>query len=176
MEEAPLASMANGARRGGDSSLSVILDRLILFHPGDEKTNVCIPIPVTRDFEALEIECTYEPKGCDDTARALRLIADCLEHCVPEEYRKGLRPPGPSLPSLVSLITLSLDYNERYLGCAHRQAEWQRHIISADFSSPGFYKQPARAGNWRAVINVHAVVSREVRYRLHVRGREKSER
>ena len=72
------------------------------------------------------------------------------------------------IPSVVSLITLSLDSEGEYLGCAHRHAPEQRNIVSAEFSSPGFFRFSPAAGNWRAVINVHAVVSPEVRYRLQI--------
>jgi hypothetical protein len=229
--------------------MEILLDRLVLLHAADAKTNICIPIPVERDFGSLEFVCAYEPKGYDDEAAAKRLIEeginasafvpalfssegagldpapDLIEglkatafepspyplerkprerlthlieginasafvpalfssegagldpapdlkegslRFVPEEYRKGIGPPEQFLPSVVSLITLSLDYNGRYLGCAHRHAPEQRHIISADFSSPGFLRQPALAGDWQAVINVHSVVCGEVRYHLRV--------
>jgi hypothetical protein len=154
--------------------VEVLLDRLILLHAGDAKTNVCIPFPVERDFEALEFVCAYGPKGYDDEEAARIMIGEGIRRFVPEEYRKGLEPLDRFLPSVVSLVTLSIDYNGRYLGCAHRHAPEQRHIISADYSSPGFLRQPARAGNWRAVINVHSVVSGELRYHLQVLARDGS--
>jgi hypothetical protein len=158
--------------------VEILLDRLVLLHASDAKTNVCIPVPVEKDFESLEFECTYEPKGYDDEAAAMLSITECIQRFVPEEYRRehraeyreNLGNPERFLPAVVSLITLSLDYNGRYLGCAHRHAPEQRHIISANFSSPGFFRQPALAGDWRAVINVHSVVCSEVRYHLRVLG------
>jgi hypothetical protein len=160
--------------------MEVLLDRLILLHPDDGKTNVLSPFPVEKDFDALELVFAYEPKGYDDPEAARRMIEACIRRCVPsdqrsDEYRRDLEDLDRFLPSVKSLVTLSLDYDGRYLGCAHRHAPRQRHIISANFSSPGFLRQPARAGNWRAVLNVHAVVGREVRCRLQVLGREGNE-
>ncbi|MDR0731629.1 MAG: hypothetical protein LBF63_08170 [Treponema sp.] len=156
--------------------MEVLLDRLILLHADDEKTNVLASFPVEKDFDSLELVYAYEPKGYDDAGAARRMIEACVRRCVPEEYRRNLEPLDRFLPSVKSLVTLSLDYNGRYLGCAHRHAPQQRHIISANFSSPGFLRQPARAGNWRVVLNVHAVVSRELRCHLQVLGREGNER
>ncbi|MDR2096860.1 MAG: hypothetical protein LBP76_15260 [Treponema sp.] len=154
--------------------MEILLDRLILLHAGDEKTNVSVPFSVERDFGSLEFVCAYEPKGYDDEEAAKRMIVEGARRFVPEEYRKNLEPLDQFLPSVVSLVTLSIDYNGRYLGCAHRHTPEQRHIISANFSSPGFLRQPARAGNWRAVINVHAVVGRELRYHVQVFARNGS--
>jgi len=78
------------------------------------------------------------------------------------------------LPSVVSLITLSVDSPEGYLGCAHRHTPVQRIIISADYSSPGFFRHSPRGGNWRAVINAHSVVNSEVNYRLKITARNGS--
>ncbi|MDR1636382.1 MAG: hypothetical protein LBR93_03505 [Treponema sp.] len=155
--------------------MDLLLDRLILLHAGDAKTNVCVPFPVERDFESLEFVCAYGPKGYDDEDAARIMIEDGVRRFVPEEYRKGLEPLDRFLPSVTSLVTLSIDYKGRYLGCAHRHAPEQGHIISGNFSSPGFFRQPALAGNWRAVINVHSVVSGELRYRLRVLARDGSE-
>jgi hypothetical protein len=155
--------------------MEVLLDRLILLHARDEKTNVCIPFTVKKDFGSLEFVWAYEPKGYDDKDEAIIMIEEGIRRFVPEEYRKSLEPLEQFLPSVVSLVTLSIDYNGRYLGCGHRHAPEQRHIISANFSSPGFLRHPALAGDWRAVINVHAVVSRELRCHLWVLAGEEGE-
>jgi hypothetical protein len=155
--------------------VEILLDRLVLLHADDGKTNICVPFPVDRDFTSLEFVYAYRPKGCDDEGLARIMIEEGIRRFVPEEYWKSLEPLEQFLPSVVSLVTLSIDYNGRYLGCAHRHAPEQRHIISADFSSPGFLRQPARAGNWRAVLNVHSVVSGEVGCRLQVLARDGNE-
>jgi hypothetical protein len=155
--------------------VEILLDRLFLLHADDAKTNVCVPFQVEREFGSLEFVCVYGPKGYDDEAAAILMIEEGLRRFVPEEYRESLEGLDQFLPSVTSLVTLSIDYGGRYLGCAHRHAPEQRHIVSAHFSSPGFLKQPVLAGDWRAVINVHSVVSRELRYRLRVLARERSE-
>ncbi|MDR1903113.1 MAG: hypothetical protein LBQ88_12650 [Treponema sp.] len=147
--------------------VEVLLDEIYCFHREDSKTNRCISIPLKEKFDALEFICSYTPKALSDETEAKRLIETGIAVYVPPEYIGQYGIWRDYLP-VVNLLTLSIDYNETYVGCAHRHAPEQRHIISAGFSSPGFLKQPALAGNWRAVINVHAVVSNEVQYRLQV--------
>ena len=150
----------------------VILDEIIRLCPGDSKTNVCVPFSLKKDYQRLEFICSYKPKNCDDEERAKQLILEGLKTYVPPEYRERQHWSGGSwesfLSSVVSLITLSLDSPEAYLGCAHRHAPGQRHIVSAEFSSPGFFRYTPSVGDWRAVINVHAVVSPEVLYHLQI--------
>ena len=152
----------------GQVTHEVILDEVFCLHPDDSKTNVCVSFSLKKDYHSLEFISSYEPKKCDDKELAKQLILKGLEAYVPSEYREQYGPWEIYLPSVVSLITLSVDFSEVYLGCAHRHAPEQRHIISADFSSPGFFRHSPCAGDWRAVINVHAVVNPEVRYRLQV--------
>ena len=146
----------------------VILDEVLCFHSNDSKTNRCIPFSLTKNYQFLEFACSYEPKSCDDMETAKQLIMAGLESYVPPEYREYCEPWEDFLPSVVNFITFSLDSPEKYLGCAHRHAPEQRHIISAGFSSPGFFRYAPNAGEWRAVLNVHAVVSTEVRYHFQI--------
>jgi hypothetical protein len=155
--------------------VETLLDQTYIFNAEDSKTNRCIELSVPRDFWGLELLCSYTPKKLQDRDEARRLVEAGLARYVPEKYLSQYGDWEQYLP-VVSLITLSLDYEGVYLGCAHRHAQRQRHIISEEFSSPGFIRQAARSGAWRAVINVHAVVCRNTVYRLAVRGIERSEK
>jgi hypothetical protein len=152
--------------------VEVLLDKIVYLHRSDSKTNVSIAIPVPRDFTALEFLCTYEPKKMNDEVEARRQLEVGLEAYIPAAYREEVARRYSARNSLDNLITLSLDYNDEYIGCAHRQAAEQRHIISADSASNGFIKHAAVTGNWRAVLNVHVVVSAEARYHLKVIGHD----
>jgi hypothetical protein len=153
--------------------MEILLDKVYILHGEDAKTNICIPFRLKKDCRAIEVFCAYAPKECPDRELAKRLIDEGINRWVPAEYRKDCGPRERFLP-VVNLVTLSLDYKGRYLGCAHRHTPEQRHIISQDYSSPGFLKQKAAEGNWRVVINVHAVVSDELRYRLKITAHDGS--
>jgi hypothetical protein len=146
-------------------TVKVLLDTIYHLHKNDSKTNVCIDIPVEKDYKYFEILCSYTPKNLDNEEEAKKSIEEGLEKYVPAEYRQKYGLWRDYLP-VVNLVTLSLDYNGKYLGCAHRHNPCQQHIISKNFSSPGFFKQDTTAGNWRAVLNVHCVASDECDYHL----------
>ena len=146
----------------------IILDKTICLSPEDSKTNICIPFTLKKNCRSLEFVSSYEPKKCEDREKALDFVLAGFETYIPEQYRGLCGAPEDYIPSVVSLVTLSIDSPVLYLGSAHRHADRQRHIISADFSSPGFIRHSPDAGDWRAVINVHAVVSPKVIYRLQI--------
>ena len=132
--------------------------------PADSQTNVvhefCLDVPA----EAIRIEYHYSPKILDDDALANRLLEAGMEHCVEEQDRAQF--PIRSFLPLVNLVTLSVDDPNGYRGCAHRHANEQEHVLRAEDSSPGFEDKPLPLGEWRAVINVHAVVTSPCRYEL----------
>ncbi len=144
-----------------------LFEKTVILTPSHSKTNVEIPICIREDHPALLFRVSYSPKSVDDMDLAKKEIEAALRKYIPEDRREQYGSWENYAP-LVSLVTLSLDQNGRYLGCAHRHAPVQKHILSAGYSSPGFYRCPHTAGDWRAVINVHAVVSPEVRYELGV--------
>ena len=155
--------------------MDVLLDNIYTLHPADSKTNVCIDVPVTRDYAWLEMKCSYAPKVLEDEERARKLIEEGIERYVPAEFKDQCGDWREYLP-VVSLITISLDYKNRYIGCAHRHHKEQRHVISENFSSPGFFKQAVLAGNWRAVINVHYVANDNVDYHLIINAYGKDDK
>jgi hypothetical protein len=157
------------------SAMEIVLDAVYQLYPRDSKTNVYIDVPVPRDFWRLEFYCSYTPENLGDREQAKALMLRALEQYVPEQFRGQYGGNWESYLPVSNLITLSIDCPDRYLGCAHRHGGEQRHIISADYASPGFYPQAAQKGLWRGVLNVHSVVSDVVVCRLTVRGCEKGE-
>lgn len=143
-----------------------ILDQTIVFHPEDDKTNRCISFRLNEDYDSLRIQCAYAPKVIADEALAVRAARASIGRYVPR-YQLGFYAQKGSFPkNLVNLLTFSLDHEQSYLGCAHRHAPRQEHIISEGFSSPGFLHHRPIAGDYRAVINVHSITSPEVSYHL----------
>lgn len=151
-----------------------ILNQTLVLKPENSKTNVPLSFSLEKDYERLFIRYRYFPKKVEDMDQAKREILQALEKYVPEESRaaySGWRDYAP----LVNLVTLSLDYEKEYLGCAHRHAPEQKHIISAAGSSPGFVPHRAAAGNWKIVLNVHAIIGNPVTCQVEVIGLEKGE-
>lgn len=137
-----------------------LLNESFTVYPKDEKTNISFPFQVSEGVSALKFTFSYSPKRLEDKDRAKMLIEGCIKNDA-GEYEKEY-PSWESFLPLKNLITLSIDDPESYRGCAHRQKECMQHIISEDFASPGFNKGKILHGTWKAVLNVHGVVTEKI--------------
>lgn len=148
-----------------------LLNQIVPLMPEQSKTNVRIPFHVAVPLREMEIEYSYEPKELPDKEAALRLIEDGMDRYAGKEFRDSYDPAEHYLP-VVNLVTLSLDAPDGYRGCAHRHAQKQLHRLTEQEASPGFLPGPLCAGEWEAVINVHAVVTAPCTVTLRITGEE----
>lgn len=152
--------------------MDLIFDEEKTLTPKDTKTNVELQFYVSCDLSKMEIQFEYSPKNLDDEERAHRYIDEGFEKYAPEPFRNGYKPWREYLP-VKNLLTVSLDSPEGYLGCAHRQAEKQDHIITETEASYGFVPSKLSKGLWQITINVHALVTDECTFKLKVYGEVK---
>ena len=154
--------------------MRLLLDRTIKMKPSDSKTNIDIPLKISEPYHALFIRTAYEPKITEDLEFARREIEAGIAKYVPEYARAEYGNWKDYLP-LVNLITFSLDYEDEYIGCAHRHSPVMDHIISPEYSSAGFIRHAVTPGMWNCVLNCHAVVTETVSYSLKVYGTDANE-
>ncbi len=154
--------------------MHLLLDRTIKIRPADSKTNIDIPLQISEPFHALFIRTAYEPKIVADLDFARKEIEAGIAKYVPENARAEYGNWKDYLP-LVNFVTISLDYEDEYIGCAHRHSPVMDHIISPDYSSAGFIRHAILPGVWNCVLNCHAVVDDTVTYSLKVYGAEENE-
>lgn len=150
--------------------MKTLLDTEITVLPENEKTNIILPFTVTERAGELIIDYSYSPKLLTDNEKAERLICENLLRDAGEDAGE-YTDYGKFVP-LKNLITLSLDSPTGYSGAAHRQPNEQHHVIKKDFASPGFLKGEIEKGQWRLVLNVHAVVTDEVTCKIRVQAGE----
>lgn len=134
--------------------------------PENEKTNISFPFTVPEGTASLKITFSYDPKVLEDDERARMLIENNIKKDAGEyadEY-----PDWREFLPLKNLITVSLDDTKGYRGCAHRQDKDQIHIIREDYASRGFHKGRPEVGQWKAVLNLHGIVTERVNCRLKV--------
>lgn len=144
----------------------LLLEKEFEVFPENEKTNISFPFVVPEGTAALKLTFSYSPKVLEDQERTYKLIIENIKRDAgeyAEEY-----PHWREFAPLKNLITLSVDDPDTYRGCAHRQAEHMEHIISEGFASPGFNKGEIQAGQWKAVLNIHGIVTEKVDCKLIV--------
>ncbi len=150
----------------------ILLDEEYHFSPRDDKTNFHVDFSVPEGFDVLCCECRYAPKEITDAELKREVITANIGKYIP---REKLASYSAEEQTLVNLLTFSLDYEDKYIGCAHRHAPEMTHRISKEGSSPGFVSQGADAGNWHAVINIHSITSPVVTYSLKISAFKKEE-
>ena len=143
-----------------------IIDMQGKLYPAQSATNVVFPFTLDAPMDSLTIEYAYWPKVLSDDDLAKRMLGEGMEHCVEEQDRAQF-PIHEFLP-LVNLVTLSVDAPDGYRGCAHRHDPEQIHILRAENASPGFDDGEIMAGEWKVVVNVHAVVTDPCNFKLKV--------
>lgn len=140
--------------------------------PQDSRSSFEIPFRLDRDAERLEISFSYEPKEFADRKESLRMVAACLDRSGNDRTgAEEVTPQPESFLPLSNLITLSLDREGQYIGCAHRHDPVQFHRIGLEGSSPGFLTVPVLAGLWRLVVSVHCILNPLCRMRVSVVAR-----
>ncbi|MGN0561328.1 MAG: hypothetical protein ACI4K6_00795 [Candidatus Fimenecus sp.] len=136
--------------------MKTVLETTLRGTPAQEKTNLVLPFALEKEARQLKIIYSYAPKHLDGEA-----AVEAAERCLQRDagaYRAQYPAAEVFLP-LKNLITLSLDDPNGYRGAAHRQADSQVHILTEATASPGFLTGKLPAGQWRLVLNVHALVT-----------------
>ncbi|MGN0519885.1 MAG: hypothetical protein ACI4LB_04020 [Candidatus Fimenecus sp.] len=136
--------------------MKTVLETTVRLTPAQEKTNLFLPFVLEKEARQLKIIYSYAPKLSDGEA-AVETAERCLQRDA-GAYRAQYPAAEVFLP-LKNLITLSLDDPNGYRGAAHRQADSQVHILTEATASPGFLTGKLPAGQWRLVLNVHALVT-----------------
>ena len=144
-----------------------ILKQVLNIKETDSKTNIILDFELEKDYNQLVFHLCYSPKEVDNTQIAKSQIEEAIKRFIPNNAQNGNVCWQDFVP-LCNLITLSLDYQNQYLGCAHRQAPSQTHYINQSSPSYGFITHQPVKGHYRAVLNVHAVIGDDVTYQIEI--------
>lgn len=120
--------------------------------PEDHQTHKTISLYLDKSYQVLEIDFSYGPQEIPKS-QAVVVIRQALEL-----YEEKEANPYDFLP-LVNLITLSLDYDGKYIGCRHNKEPNQKISISENVSSLGYISHDVLAGKWNIQLNLHCLLS-----------------
>lgn len=155
--------------------MDIILQQDYLLRQEDSASNICLPFTLTRDYARLVCKIKYSPKHITDKETVRRMVLARAAEYLPEGADVENSIDWSEYEVLHNFITLSLDFQEEYLGCAHRHPPEQIVEISQQQASPGFCLHEICAGQWRAVVHVQAVILGQVAYHLVICGMEEGE-
>lgn len=151
-----------------------LLHQDLVFSVEDVRKNILLPLQVDQAYDSLVIHFHYEPKYIRDKEIIMPQIQACVKKYFPAGHELT-EEDMKEYDQLLNFVTLSLDKDEEYVGCAHRHPPEQTIIISPRGSSYGFSPQTVTPGAWRIVLHVQAVVVGTVDFTLDVYGLEEGE-
>lgn len=151
-----------------------LLHQDFVFSLEDVRKNVLLPFRVDKAYDRLVIKLHYSPKSIQDREIIMPQIEKCVETYFPTGYTLT-EEDMKEYNQLLNFVTLSLDKNGEYVGCAHRHPPEQTIVISEHGSTYGFMPWAADAGDWRIVLHVQAVVVGTIDYSIEVYGMEEGE-
>jgi hypothetical protein len=139
-----------------------ILNKDIIVNKTDMKTHKKVKFEINEEAESLKIDFDFSPKVVlkdEDIINAFKNSSFTEEERIVliEKYLKGEE-------ELKNLATLSLYYEDTFIGCAHRQPS--DIVIGQEESSRGFINMPIKKGQWEMIISIHGVFTDEMRISL----------
>ncbi|WP_339321638.1 hypothetical protein [Paenibacillus sp. FSL W8-0194] len=136
--------------------------------PLSSKTHITYQLYIPKGIDVLEIDFAYNPKTLDDKETSKPLIEEAIRKYVDPALQEIYLPQWEKFHPLQNLLTLSVDDPDGFRGSAHRHPNHQRHVLSPQTASPGFFAGKVAEGVWKVTISVHCVVTAECRYRLRI--------
>lgn len=149
--------------------MSVILKREIRLTPEDNQKNIKMPFDLDKAFKQMTIHFSYTPQQIED-----RIALNEIRKAIPLFYSQFSEVSPESFLPLENLITVSIAYEDHYLGCRHHKSSRQMFTISADYASFGYLQHPVIPGNWELQLNNHCVLSEEIKAWVIIIGEEES--
>ena len=99
--------------------MELLLDQTFAFTLADVRKNILVPFRVDRDFDHLAICLHYGPKAIRDPEIIMPQIRKCVKTYFPAGYQLT-EADMQEYQELFNFVTLSLDKNGEYVGCAYR--------------------------------------------------------
>lgn len=142
-----------------------ILRQTLKLSEKNHQTHIKIPFLVTKTYTQLQIQFDYEPQVVAENLASQAILAALATY-----FPVGEQPPVRTFLPLFNLLTLSLSYQNMYLGCYHHKQAHQLITISHEVSSFGFLAQPVLPGEWEIQLNAHCIQSDSVCAEIVISG------
>lgn len=146
----------------------ILFEKNIAISDKQTHTNIKIPFEINQHSNSLMIYFSYGPAYSDDYT-AQKQVEGALKRYLPEESDNESKNVMNYLP-IENFVTVSLSYENQYLGAYHNKAKTQTILINPINPSPGFNACAIAPGSWELQLNCHCIASKlvEVEVRIEV--------
>jgi hypothetical protein len=148
--------------------------RRIILDVQGQVTPVCSKIHISYKFHLgqpggkLVISFAYGPKNLEDPEQAKTMIFESIDKYTELDQRERLQAKWESFLPLKNLVTISVDDPKRHRGAGHRHDPEQLLFLSKEEASPGLVSGEILTGMWEVMLSLHAIVTDNCRYTLHI--------
>ncbi|MGN0771929.1 MAG: hypothetical protein ACI4MI_05040 [Christensenellales bacterium] len=133
----------------------------------DQKSHIRIDFFVPEGFTKLVFCTSYSPKYEYDVERCRAFVQKCYINAGRQDFDK--LTPSAYMP-LGNHISWSIDSPDGYIGTKHLSKPFQKHTISAQYSSSGFLPAPVIQGKWSVTASVNSIVTSFADVTIEVEG------
>ncbi|MBU3135507.1 hypothetical protein KPL39_04415 [Clostridium gasigenes] len=121
-----------------------------------------------KDYDSIKITFEYSPKVIESDEKAKDIICSIIDRHVIGDDKEREKNNWEAYKGLKNLLTITLYDSKGFRGCAHRQEQYQEHIITENMASPGIIEGIIPKGEFIIKISIHALVTKECKYNLKV--------
>lgn len=132
------------------------------------KSHIRIDFFVQEGYQKLVIYTSYSPKYEYDIDRCKAFVQKCYINADRTADFDTL-PLSSYLP-LANHISWSIDSPDGYIGTKHLSKPFQKHTISAEGASEGFFPTPIRSGQWSVTASINSIVTQWAEITIEVEG------
>lgn len=131
------------------------------------KTHCCFSFSVDQQLDSLHLEFSYSPKKVsnDEVQEVRKEYIELLDESVKESYAAIIEQCD-----LNNLISIMLEDPNGFRGNFHKHYLEQSIMVSQNEASDGFLPGDIHKGQWKVTLSNHAILSKELKYKLKVWG------
>lgn len=146
----------------------ILYEKIIAISDKDTQTNIKIPFEINQHADVLKVQFSYGPGWSDDYI-AQQQVKEAIHRYLPKGADDEAKNIINYLP-IENFITVSLSFENQYLGAHHNKAKNQTILINHTSHSPGFNACAINPGFWELQLNCHCIASElvEVKVRIEI--------
>lgn len=127
-------------------------------------------ISLKKKYKKVIVEYSFAPKYLEDELENKEIIITAMERYGMNDYSYHEKVGWQEYGKLKNQVTISIDDNNGFRGCAHRRDQYQKYILSTEEASPGFISGEVPMGKFRLTVSIHALVTEKFEYNIKISG------
>lgn len=139
------------------------------------RSHIIHKFTLSKDCNSIKIIFEYSPKFVENDMKAKELVQSIIDKQVIGINKEKEKNNWKLYKDLKNLLTISIYDSMGFRGCAHRQNQYQEHIIREKEASPGMIEGMVPKGEFIIKVSAHALVTDKCNYIIKVYDMEEED-